>query len=195
MSNPSENGRQEETYAGTQTISDIIRGMQYAVNTAQDTLQKQQFRMLEQYFDTETGEPEMRFITLPGGRRVYIPLITLIPANMLAIDELEMDFSVRIASTNVKSYTDKLRTAAGKTIEETSERSSFNVFFSGVSRSCERPRKKALFGRKKAGQDNEDDEECAPGDTSVIDIKIKFKSIEEPEASARIREMLYSQIQ
>lgn len=106
-----------------QTISDIIRGMQYAVNTAQDMLQQHQLELLEKYFNPETGEPYMRYVRLPDGRVVYVPVITLMPSAALAIDELEMDFSVRVAAAEVKHYTN------GK---EKSGRSSMQVYFSGT---------------------------------------------------------------
>lgn len=178
----------------SQTISDIIRGMQYAVNTAQETLQKHQFELLEQYFDAD-GKPYTRFIVLPDGRQVDIPVITLIPANMLAIDELEMDFAVRVASSFVKKYEGK----EGEQLEgfDTSdERSSFSVFFSGVSKSgkAKSEKKRGLFGKQKDSP-VESITECFDDDTDVIRIKMKFKSIEEPEAAARIREMLYTQVQ
>lgn len=41
------NIQQEESPDNTQTISDVIRGMQHAVNTAQEVLQDHQFRLME----------------------------------------------------------------------------------------------------------------------------------------------------
>lgn len=51
-----------------QTISDIIRGMQHAVNTAEDMLTAHQIEKLTEAFN-EDGTPKMRFITLPDGRK------------------------------------------------------------------------------------------------------------------------------
>ena len=76
-----------------QTISDIIRGMQHAVNTAEDMLTAHQLEKLTEAFN-EDGTPKMRFITLPDGRKVYIPLVSLTPSSSLTISELEMEFSV-----------------------------------------------------------------------------------------------------
>lgn len=112
----------KDSGGGRQTISDIIRGMQYAVNTAQDMLQRHQVEQMERYFNAETGEPLMRYVKMPDGKTVYVPLATLVPPGMLAIDELEMDFSVKVASTEVKRNGED---AGG-------ERSSLNVFFSGT---------------------------------------------------------------
>ena len=100
-----------------QTLSDIIRGMQYAVGQAQETLQQHQYDMLTRWFDSNTGKPHEALVALPGGKTVHVPIATLMPPGMLAIDELEMDFSVRVASSEVKPARDG--------------RASFNVFFSG----------------------------------------------------------------
>lgn len=172
--------QQEESPDNTQTISDIIRGMQHAVNTAQEVLQDHQFRLMEKYFDAKTGQPLMRYIVLQDGRRVDIPLITLIPSNLLSISELEMDFSVKIASTVVKTFEEKIPTETGNVISEERKRASFGVFFSGL--------------RRKNNKDATDNNAEPESDTDVIHIKMKFKSIEEPEAAARLREMLYNQI-
>ena len=104
-----------------QTLSDIIRGMQYAVGQAQETLQRQQYDMLTRWFDSATGKPHEVFVTLRDGKTVHVPIVTLMPPGMLAIDELEMDFSVRVASSEVKPAKD----GSGD------DRASFNVFFSG----------------------------------------------------------------
>ena len=98
-----------------QTISDIIRGMQHAVNTAEDMLTAHQLEKLTEAFN-EDGTPKMRFITLPDGRKVYIPLASLTPSSSLTISELEMEFSVKVDNTITKKD--------GK-----NERSAFSVSF------------------------------------------------------------------
>ena len=110
-----------------QTISDIIRGMQYAVNTAEDMLTEHQLRKLEEGFHKD-GTPKMRFFTLPDGRRVEIPEICLTPSSALSISEVELEFRVKVEATTKSSGRD--------------ERSSMSVSFIGTER-------KWLFGRKK----------------------------------------------
>ena len=165
-----------------QTISDIVRGMQYAVNTAQEVLQDHQFRLMKKYFNTKTGRPLMRHIVLPDGREVSIPLLTLIPSNILSIDELEMNFSVKIASAFVKTFEDKIEVDNGKEIIEKRNRTSLGVFFSSITR------------KKNSGNLENTNDIDTESDADVITIKMKFKSVEEPEAASRIREMLYNQI-
>ena len=91
--------------------------MQHAVGQARETLQRHQLGLLERWFNRQTGEPVTELVRLPGGKVVHVPLSTLMPPGMLAIGELEMDFSVRVASSEVKPARDG--------------RASFNVFFSG----------------------------------------------------------------
>ena len=71
----------------------------------------------------------MRFIILPDGRKVYIPLVSLTPSSSLTISELEMEFSVKVDNTMTKND--------GK-----NERSAFSVSFLGTGR-----KRKHLFGK------------------------------------------------
>ena len=111
-----------------QTISDIIRGMQYAVNTAEDMLTEHQLRKLEKGFHKD-GTPKMRFFTLPDGRRGEIPEICLTPSSALSISEVELEFRVKVEESTTKS--------SGR-----DERSSMSVSIIGTER-------KGLFCRKK----------------------------------------------
>jgi hypothetical protein len=154
-----------------QTFSDIIRGMQYAVNTAQDTLQNQQFNQMRQYFQDD-GTPHIMYINLSDGRRIYIPQITLVPQSLLAIDELEMSFSVQVAHTEVKDGLEPEKGEQqnnGKTAKGP-DRSSFQVQFT----------RRALA---------EEEGRQAP-DMGTISVKIKFKSIPLPEGAARVLDAL-----
>jgi hypothetical protein len=80
---------EEGTEGGSaaQTFSDIIRGMQHAVNSAQEMLQDYQLRMFAKYF-TEDGKPYMRQVKLKDGRLIYVPTIALLPQTLLSIEEL-----------------------------------------------------------------------------------------------------------
>lgn len=70
----------------------------------------------------------MRYILLPDGRRVDIPLAYLTPSESLSISEIELSFSVKVDDTVTKGD--------GK-----DERSSYNVSFSGTER-------KSIWGKK-----------------------------------------------
>lgn len=84
-----------------QTISDIIRGMQYAVNTAEDMLTARQLEKLSASFDAE-GKPKMRFLALPDGRQIGIPVACLTPSKTLSIAEVDLEFSVKISESRIK---------------------------------------------------------------------------------------------
>lgn len=84
-----------------QTISDIIRGMQYAVNTAENMLTARQMEKLSSLFDAD-GKPKMQHITLPDGRQIGIPIASLTPTSFLSIGEIEMEFAVKISNSVTK---------------------------------------------------------------------------------------------
>ncbi|MDR2784902.1 MAG: DUF2589 domain-containing protein [Treponema sp.] len=153
-----------------QTFSDIIRGMQYAVNTAQETLQNYQFHQMQRYF-REDGTPYTVFVILSDGRRVEIPQITLVPQSLLAIEELEMSFRVQVAHTDVKGgfSGEKKTPETAKTLAEP-DRSSFQVQFA----------RRAVSGGEDGG---------GP-DAGTISVSIKFKSIPIPEGAARVLDSL-----
>ena len=152
-----------------QTFSDIIRGMQYAVNTAQETLQNYQFSQMQRYFH-EDGKPYIVWITLSDGRRIEVPQITLVPQSLLSIEELEMSFKVQVAHTEVKGNEPEKQTADGKTAKEP-DRSSFQVQFA----------RRAMPG---------EGEEKQGAEAGTISVRIKFKAIPIPEGAARLLDAL-----
>lgn len=155
-----------------QTFSDIIRGMQHAVNSAQEILQDHQFRLLQSYFNQEDGSPLMTFILLPDGRQVSIPKISLIPQNMLAIDELDMAFSVTVGSSEVKTFKNDLE----EVLPKEQSRSSFEVAFA-----------------RRVQQENTDkktNNDFSSDNRDTIDVKIKFKAIPLTEGAARVQDLL-----
>ncbi|GHT84916.1 hypothetical protein FACS1894137_08550 [Spirochaetia bacterium] len=158
-----------------QTFSAIIRGMQHAVNTAQETLQNFQFQQMLKYFNPDTGEPYTVYVTLSDGRRIDIPQITLVPQSLLSIDELEMSFAVQVAHTEVKgggTENEKPKAGAGKPLPEP-DRASFQVQFA---------RRTVDGDTGEAG--------AGDGDGGTVSVRIKFKSIPVPEGAARVLDSL-----
>jgi hypothetical protein len=152
-----------------QTFSDIIRGMQYAVNTAQETLQNYQYSQMKRYFNDD-GSPLMVWVTLSDGRRLEIPQITLVPQNLLGISKLEMSFKVRVAHTEVKSSETAGDAAAPGGTMPDPNRSSFRV----------------QFARSVPGGE-EDGDNAGPG---YITVRIEFTAIPPPEGAARVLDAL-----
>lgn len=76
------------------SFDDIIKGLQHAVNSAQDMLTAQHLDSLSAFFD-EDGSPVAQVIKTDEGT-ITVPLLALVPQNTLAIDEIKLDFVTRI---------------------------------------------------------------------------------------------------
>lgn len=113
---------------GTQTFADIIRGMQYAVNTAHEMLERYHITLLNKYFD-DRGRPEKKEIWLNSERKIEVPIITLINQGSLSIEEMEICFKAKIDGVSVKS-SQALET--GKDINI--DRTTFNMNFTPSTR-------------------------------------------------------------
>lgn len=98
-----------------QTLSDITRGIQYAVNSAQDILEQHYVRILGKYFD-KRNNPKMVNIKVPPDSTMEVPLIALVSPNGMYLDELTLDMSLRVDETEVK----KIPRRDGRSIERTS---------------------------------------------------------------------------
>jgi len=146
-----------------QTLADIARGMQHAVNSTQELTEQHYARIVERYFN-EDGTAITKRITLPhNAGEMEVPVIALMPPSGLMLKEAEVEMSVRIDATAVKS--------AAPTDEETEHtRTSFAVSLG--PRSHDRPPSEG--GTK--------------GGASSIDIKMKFVAGDPPEGIARIIE-------
>lgn len=115
-----------------QTLSDITRGMQHAVNATQELLEQHYFRMLRRYFDDD-NQPLMTRFKLSDDKIVEAPLIALISPKGLYLDEMSVEMTVRIDDSDVKRL-EKTGT------ENESDRASFTVSFA--------PPKERGFGKR-----------------------------------------------
>ena len=134
-----------------QTISDIARGMQHAVNTTQEMLQQQTLKSMEKFFDFN-GNPLTTVFKVDKDRVIEAPWIALAPQSALKLDEMSLEFSIRVHGEKVKSIDMK---------NQHLDRSSIAVTLSG--------------SRDNAGADD-----------TVIDVSMKFKATETPEAVSRV---------
>jgi hypothetical protein len=146
-----------------QTLADIARGMQHAVNATQELCEQHYARMVERYFNDD-GTAIMRRIILPhGAGEMEVPMIAIMPPSGLMLKEADIEMAVRIDSTAIKS--------AAPTDEEAAHtRTSFAVSFT--------PR----------AHDRVPNQEASDGGSSAIDIKMHFKAGDPPEGVARIIE-------
>lgn len=112
------------------TFSDIIRGLQYSVNTAQQILERHHLYLFKKYFD-DKGVPVMREFQLSPTRVLNVPEISLIGQHALAIDEMEIEFNARINALELKED----EAQDGSNTKYWIDRATFDVDFSPSSRS------------------------------------------------------------
>ncbi len=103
------------------TLSDIAKGIQYTVNTAQDVVEKFYIKLLDRYFDDDNNPISMG-INISEDTSINVPLITLVTPTGLELEELEVDMSLRVDGMETKKETTK----AGDEVK----RASFNISFS-----------------------------------------------------------------
>lgn len=78
----------------TFAFSEILKGLQQAVNSAIGMLQAQQADNLSRFW-TKDGKPIVRKVQI-GDRDLEVPLITLVPQSYLVMDDVEIKFKARI---------------------------------------------------------------------------------------------------
>ncbi len=114
-----------------QTLSDIMRGMQHSVNTAQEILEKHHIQLLNKYFKAD-GVPETKTIQLGNGKILNIPLISIIKQNSLVIDEMEVEFKAKVDEVELKHL--KAVDSNNDGIIDRPERTSFAMDFTASER-------------------------------------------------------------
>ena len=137
-----------------QTLSDVIRGMQYCVNTAAEITESHYLSQLSKYFD-EAGNPVMFTYRNSRGEVVEIPVFTLMNHAELLLDEISVKMSLPIKYSELKK--DEVEESAIENYE--------------VSRSAFYLDSLTTSGKGKGGQ---------------IDIEMRFKAGERPEAVSRV---------
>lgn len=141
-----------------QTLSDVIRGMQYCVNTAAEITEQHYLSQLSDYFD-EDGNPVMFTYRNSTGQIVEIPVFTLMNHAELLLNEINIKMSLPMKYSEVK----------------TEEVSSNAVEDFKVSRSVFYLDNLATTPKGRQGE---------------IEIEMRFKSGERPEAVSRIVDKL-----
>lgn len=143
----------------SQTLSDLVRGLQHSVNTAMEMIETRNVELLGRYF-TPDGRPLSRRLTINDNTAVDVPIISIVNPSTINIKEVEMDFSVQIISSELrkKEAQDGFR-AGNKEIK----------FYNGLKRSN-------LEISFDGNKDN----------ASRMQVKIKFESKPIPEGLARI---------
>lgn len=89
-------------------FSDILKGLQYAVNSAQDMLQAQQIEGLMRFWNRDDGKPVSQKVKV-GDRELDVPLMALVPHSHLQIDDVEIKFKAKIGDVGGHSVSDRLQ--------------------------------------------------------------------------------------
>lgn len=90
----------------TYALSDILKGIQHAINSAQTLLQAQQIRNLSNFWGQE-GKPLTQKLQV-GEQEVDVPLITLVPHSHLSMDDVEIKFKTRVQDIASHSFPNRL---------------------------------------------------------------------------------------
>ena len=93
--------RRKQTYP----LSDILKGLQQAINSSQEILQVQQLQNLSKFWTPE-GEPLVQEIKV-NEKEMSVPLITLLPHNNLVMDDVEIKFNTKVGGIVSESSLDQ----------------------------------------------------------------------------------------
>lgn len=143
------------------TLSDVIRGLQFCVNSSAEIMEQHYLTAIDKYIDEKTHAPLTKRLQIKDGYAIDVPLICLSDHHSLYLDELEVKLSVNLRDIALKETNAPLN-GGGKPFSI--DRSSFSVELGSVA------------------QDSDGN--------SMMDVTMKFKSTQPPEALARIIEKL-----
>ena len=88
-------------------LSDILKGLQEAVNGVQEMLQAQQVQNLKRFWQETDGSPVCQKVKI-GDREIDVPLVSLVSHNRLEMENVEVTFKTRIADVESHSVVNRL---------------------------------------------------------------------------------------
>lgn len=91
----------------TYALSDILKGLHNAVNSAQEMLQAQQMQRLTRFWQPNDGTPVSQKLKV-GDRELNVPLMSLVSHSHLEMDDVEIKFKARIGDVASHSIADRL---------------------------------------------------------------------------------------
>lgn len=144
----------------SQTLSDLIRGLQHSVNAAMEMIETRNIELLARYF-TENGVPLKKRIMVDEKTAVDVPLISIVNPSTVNIKEVEMDFYVNVLDVDLKK---KVAQAGFNTGEKPAE--------------FDNRLKRSMLEVSFDGKNNH----------SSMHVKIKFEATPIPEGLSRIVE-------
>lgn len=117
----------------TQTLSDLIRGLQHSVNAAMEMVETRNVELLGRYFSPE-GDPLTKRLNIDSQTAVDVPLISIVNPSTVNIKEVEMEFSVQINSSDLRCKQPQKGFQAGDqqaAFDNRLKRSSLEISFDG----------------------------------------------------------------
>ena len=144
------------------TLSDIVRGIQFCVNSSIEILENHFLTQIDRYLD-ENNKALTKTVKINDRYAVDVPLFCMSDHNALILDEMEVRMKVNLKDFEIKEV-EQLDSISEDNFSVT--RSSFSV----------------------------DTTNCSRNDPNNIDICMKFKSGDPPEAISRISEKLTNTI-
>lgn len=95
----------ENTPPAEQTLSDVVRGMAHAAAAADEIIDQQFIKQLDNFFDVdkETGKLVAKMVQIELGpdRIIEVPLITMVDPALLTLDEVTINMVVKLTQCKV----------------------------------------------------------------------------------------------
>lgn len=131
------------------TLTDMVGGVQHALNSASAVSEQAHLRMLSRYID-EDGRLLTQDIHMPDGMVWKAPICALVPVSSMVLEEMRVDMTVEVVQTEVRRASPNDDDSA----DEGTTRSSFKVRV-GQSREGRRGNEISLSMVFKKGDDPE----------------------------------------
>ena len=95
----------KNTPPAEQTLSDVVRGMAHAASAADEIIDQQFIKQLDNFFDVvpETGKLRAKMVQVELGpdRIIEVPLITMVDPALLSLDEVTVAMVVKLTQCKV----------------------------------------------------------------------------------------------
>ena len=88
-------------------LSDILKGLQCAINSVCEMAQAQQVQNLKKFWNESDGSPLCRKVKI-GNKEIQVPLAILVSHNYLEMEDMVVNFKTRVSDIESKSLTNLL---------------------------------------------------------------------------------------
>ena len=115
----------------SQNLTDVIRGIQWAVNSANHATENQYIDIIQRFFEKQDDGSYKAVevdIAIDSNHRAKVPLLSLVNPNGLFLNKMKVDMSVCIDKTGLKNFVKDNGNLSDVT------RCSFNVSFANKNK-------------------------------------------------------------